>query len=169
LRAIRAGIDNATGKGSETERIIYDRLVKPNLPPGFVGGKGAVIASDRPEEQSPTIDRVIWDAAAASPLVFAPDHSIFLIEAVAALVEITMRLDAQKLREDVAHMAPIKAMRNRQLISPAPGSKTRSLAFTPTEHPSVRSFIVGLPASTNWSARDIAHELRSIQRDIGSP
>lgn len=168
LRAKRSAIDDATGKGSATESIVQEKLLHPHLPPHLKCNKGAVVSSDSPSLQSPAIDRVIYDESAASPLLYDESHSIFPIEVVCGLVEITMRLDASKLREDIARMAPIKAMRTRRYLEPVPRTKTK---VRPIQRVSIspRSFVVGLPADDNWEPRSIAGTLRSIQLDLGPP
>src|SRR5215813_10998565 len=96
LNAKRSGIDDRTGKGSATESIVNDRLLVPYLQPGLRSTKGAVVEAAKPNDQSPAIDRVIHDDAAASPLLYDDAHSIFPIECVCGLVEITINLDATK-------------------------------------------------------------------------
>ena len=88
------GIDDRTGKGTSVEMLIEDRLIRPHLPPPFQCQKGSVVAAASPNAQSAAIDRVVYDPAIAPPLVYGVAHSIFPIEAVAGLVEITMRLNA---------------------------------------------------------------------------
>lgn len=116
LESKRAAIDDATGKGAATELIVENLLLRPHLPAHFRCGKGAVIATSDPSVQSPAIDRVVYDISAAPPIPYDGAHSIFPIEAVAGLVEITMRLDGNKLREDIARMAPVKAMRTSRYL-----------------------------------------------------
>lgn len=166
LRATRAGINDTTGKGSEMERVVEERLLAPHLPPGFSCGKGAVIASTAPARQSPAIDRVIYNRHDASPLVYTQAHSIFPIEAVAGLVEITMDLDATKMREDIVRMAPVKEMRQRRLQLSVPGSKTKTVSVM-TEALSPRSFMVALAGDPGWKAETIAEALRRIQMEMG--
>lgn len=164
----QAGIDDRTGKGAATENVVEDALLRPYLRPGLDCGKGAVICADRPTEQSPAIDRVIFDRTAATPLVYDPAHSVFPIEMVIGMVEITMRLDSAKLRTDIERMISVKAMRERRYLASAPGSRTR---VVPYRRPSLspRSFIVGLPADSGWGAETIARALRQIQLDLGPP
>ena len=104
LQAKRSGIDDRTGKGIATERVVEEYLLIPHLPPRFRVYKGAVVVAASPAKQSPAIDRVIYDQTAASPLLYDEVHSIFPLEAVCGLVEITMNLDATKLREDIERM-----------------------------------------------------------------
>src|SRR5687768_3230227 len=86
-------ISDATGKGAIAESIIEEMLLRPFLPPGFTSGKGAVISSTEPNIQSGAIDRVIFDTRATIPLSYHKDHSLYPIEGVAGMVEITMHLD----------------------------------------------------------------------------
>jgi hypothetical protein len=60
-------------------------------------------------QTSVEFDRVIFDTRASIPLVYDKNHSIFPTEVVAGMVEITMRLDARKLKADIERMAPVKA------------------------------------------------------------
>jgi hypothetical protein len=166
LNAKRSGIDDRTGKGAATERIVNEHLLIPYLPPGFRSTKGAVVEAAKPNDQSPAIDRVIYESTAASPLLYDDAHSIFPIESVCGLVEITMNLDATKLREDIEKMAPIKAMTKRRYLVPLPNSSTKVIR-TEQETLSPRSFIVGMPADPAWSPKAIAGALRRIQQEVG--
>lgn len=109
LGAKQAGIDDRTGKGSATESVVAEELLKPHLPPSLRCSKGAIVSADDPAVQSPAIDRVIHDPSLASPLIHSEAHSVFPIEAVLGLVEITMHLDATKLREDIERMVSVKS------------------------------------------------------------
>jgi hypothetical protein len=164
----QGAIDDKTGKGLSTEHVIEDGLIKHFLPLRFDCAKGAVITSRKPEQQSPAIDRVIFDKSAAPPLMYDIAHSIFAIESVCGLVEITMYLDSHKLREDIERMAPIKAMRTRCYLVPVASTTTR---VTPqeVEFLSPRSYMIGLPADPNWKPKTIAAALREIQLDLGPP
>jgi hypothetical protein len=168
LEAKRSAIDDATGKGAATEAIVQDCLLRPHLAPQLRCGKGAVLSASDPSNQSPAIDRVIYDPSAASPILYDETHSIFPIEAVCGLVEITIRLDAGKLREDISRMTPVKAMRTRRYLEPIAGTKTRAQRVQ-RESLSPRSYVVGLPADPNWDPKTIAKTLRTIQVDLGSP
>ena len=168
LEAKRSAIDDATGKGSATEAIVQESLLRPHLPPHLRCGKGAVVAASSPSSQSPAIDRVIYDVAAASPILYDDAHSIFPIEAVCGLVEITIRLDATKLREDISRMAPVKSMRMRRYVEPIAGTKTKAQRVQ-RESLSPRSFVIGLPADKNWDQQTIATALRAIQLELGPP
>lgn len=168
LSAKRSGIDDRTGKGSATERIVDEQLLIPYLRPGFKSQKGAVVEAARPDDQSPAIDRVVYDSTAASPLLHDEAHSIFAIESVCGLVEITMNLDATKLKEDIARMAPIKAMTRRRCLAPLLNSTTKVLR-TEVEALPPRSFIVGLPADPTWSSQAIADALRRLQLEARPP
>ena len=84
------------------------------------------------------------------------------------MVEITMNLDATKLREDVERMVSVKSMRRRRYLIPVPHSSTKVLR-TEQDALSPRSFIVGLPSDSSWNPVTIAAALRQIQRDLGPP
>lgn len=168
LEARRAAIDDATGKGAATELLVEEQLLRPHLPPHLRCGKGAIVAAANPTAQSGAIDRVVYDISACSPLLYEAAHSIFPIEAVCGLVEITMRLDAGKLREDIVRMAPVKAMCRRRFLESVPGSTIR-VQRVERETISPRSFVVGLPADPNWDPHAIAKTLRDIQLALGSP
>ena len=162
-------INDNTGKGSTTEDHIEAVLLRPFLPPGFLCGKGAVISSTEPDYQSPAIDRIIYDTRHSMPLVYGENHSIFPTEVVAGLVEITMRLDASKLKADIERMAPVKGMTTRGYLVPKPGTKTQVERHLIEGGVSARSFVIGLPADPNWDAVTIAKALREIQMELGSP
>lgn len=168
LHAKRAGIDDRTGKGASTEVVVERELLLPHLPPGFRCLKGSVVTSAEPTRQSPAIDRIIYDRSSAPPLIYDESHSIFPIESVCGLVEITMSLDATKLKEDIERMAPVKAMTSRRYLVPSPNSKTKVFRME-QEALSPRSFIVGLPADSSWNPKTIAQALRSIQCQLGPP
>jgi hypothetical protein len=163
----QAGIDDATGKGSGVERLIDEELLRPHLPIRFRCAKGAVVSSSDPTEQSKAIDRVVYDDS-ASALLFDEAHSIFPIETVAGLVEITVKLDADKLRQDIVRMAPIKAMRKRRYLVPLANTRTK-VGSLEVDAEDPRSFIVGLPADPGWRPETIAKALRTIQLDLGPP
>lgn len=55
LNAKRSGIDDRTGKGSATERIIDKQLLIPHVPPGFRSTKGAVVETSNLNAQSPCL------------------------------------------------------------------------------------------------------------------
>jgi hypothetical protein len=114
LLSLQAGIDDRTGKGAATEALVQGRLLDSYLPPHFQCVKGAVVQGASPTEQSAAIDRVIYDRSVAPPLVYDANHSILPIEIVGGLVEITMHLDASKLKADIAHLAPVRAMKSRR-------------------------------------------------------
>jgi len=168
LHAKRSGIDDRTGKGSATERVVEEQLLAPHLPPGFRLCKGAVVDAATPDKQSPAIDRVIYDHSAASPLLYDDAHSIFPLEAVCGLVEITMNLDATKLREDVGRMVSVKAMKKRRYLVPVPNSSTKVFRIEQDALPP-RSFVIGLPSDSSWNPATIAAALRQIQQDLGPP
>lgn len=165
----KTGIDDRTGKGAATEAIVQKELLAPFLPLGFECGKGAVVSAEAPDKQSPAIDRVIFDRSSSMPLLYDEAHSIFPIEAVAGLVEITMSMDASKLREDIVRMASVKAMRTRRYLAPLPGSTTKVVPVDQHDSLSPRSFIIALPADKRWDVKAIARNLREVQVDLGPP
>jgi len=169
LKEKQTAIDDRTGKGLATEAVIEELLIRPFLPPGFACGKGAIISSDQPNLQSPAIDRVIFDTRASMPLIYDENHSIFPIEVVAGMAEITMHLDARKLRSDIERMAPVKHMTRRRYLVPKPGTKTQVVPYSAEDGVSPRSFIIGSPSHSNWDAITIAKSLREIQMDLGPP
>lgn len=168
LLSKKTGIDDRTGKGNAAERIVQTELLDPFLPPRFKCIKGAVISSKKPDEQSKVIDRVIYDPSAVSPFIYDEAQSVFPIEAVVGLVEITMSLNEAKLRSDIEHMVDVKAMTTRRYFVPIKGTKTR---VKPREEktPSPRSYVIGLPENQNWKPLQIAQSLRSIQSKLGPP
>ena len=167
LNASSSGIHDPTGKGIDTEEVVERELIQPYLPPPFKTTKGAVSEAGIPAKQSGAIDRVIFNPADAPPLIYRKSHSIYPIEAVAGLVQITMNLDATKLREDIQLMAPVKAMRTRRFTEPVPGSTTKVFRQIGEGFLSPRSFVIGLPADPNWRPKTIAEALRRIQLDVG--
>lgn len=169
LKEKQTGIDDRTGKGLATEVVIEDLLLRPFLPPGFLCGKGAIITSDKPEVQSAAIDRVIYDSRISMPLVYDENHSIFPIEVVAGMVEITMHLDARKLKTDIERMQPVKRMTQRRYLVPKPNTKTQVIPYRTEDSISPRAFVVGSPAEPNWDAITIAKALREIQIELGPP
>jgi hypothetical protein len=168
LESKRSGIDDRTGKGSATERVICDLLLEPQFPAGIKATKGSIVAADEPNLSSPAIDRIVHDPSLAPPLVHSDDHSVLPIEAVVGLVEITMRLDASKLREDIVRMSSVKAMRKRRYLIPVPGTATQSYPAK-VDALSPRSFVVGVPEDRSWKPETIAASLRSIQIELGPP
>lgn len=168
LHAKQKGIDDLTGKGTATEGIVERELLLPHLPARFKCLKGSIVTASEPNRQSAAIDRVIYDPSSAPPLIYEESHSLFPIESVCGLVEITMSLDATKLKKDIEHMAPVKAMTSRRVLVPLPNSKTKVLRGT-VEALSPRSFIVGLPVDPSWNPKTIAEALRNIQLELGDP
>ena len=165
----KSGLNDRTGKGDATEGIVEAELLTPFLPLGFECNKGAVVTAEQPDNQSPVIDRIVFDKSASVPLIHDASESIFPIESVAGLVEITMRLDTTKLRKDIEKMAPVRAMRTRHYLKPSPDSKTKVEPIDKRDCLSPRSFIIGLPANSSWEASTIASSLRQIQMELGAP
>jgi hypothetical protein len=156
------GVDNRTGKGTSAEVLIEERLLRPHLPSPFRCQKGSVVAAATPSAQSAAIDRIVYDPTVAPPLVYGAAHSIFPIEAVAGLVEITMRLNATKLREDVHRIAPIQNMRRRRYIVPVPDSITQARREE-IDALSPRAFLIGLPEEPTWRPETVANVIREAQ------
>lgn len=168
LLSKKSGIDDRTGKGTATERVVQEKLLDPFLPMRFKCLKGSIVTPDALQKQSEAIDRVIYDLTSAPPLVHDEAHSVFSIEAVVGLVEITMSLDKTKLRKDIEHMAVVKAMRTRRYLAPVPGTTTKAERIK-CDTLSPRSYVIGLPEDSNWSSKAIAQALRDIQRELGPP
>jgi len=168
LQANQEGINDRTGKGAATEGIVERNLLLPHLPAGFKCHKGSIVTASEPDKQSPAIDRVIYNLSSATPLIYEKSHSVFPIESVCGLVEITMSLDATKLKKDIEHMAPVKAMTSRQVVVPLPNSATKGIRAK-VDALSPRSFIVGLPRDPSWNPQTIAEALRNIQLELGDP
>lgn len=170
LRALllqqQAGVDDATGKGTTSEDLIEQHLLRPFLPPPFLTHKGAVVAAATPSQQSAAIDRVVHDPTVAAPLVQGAAHSIFPIEAVAGLVEVTMRLNATKLRQDIVKIAQIQTWRRRRYVVPLPGSITHTFRAE-VDALSPRGFVIGLPADPGWRPDTIAQTLRATLLELG--
>ncbi len=168
LQEKQSAIDDRTGKGLATENLIEESLIRPFLPPKFGCTKGAVVTSESPGKQSPAIDRIIFDRTMAFPLIYDPAHSVFPIESVCGLVEITMKLDKGKLQADIERMAPIKAMTTRRYLVPVPGMTTKAFALEQRDM-SPRSYIIGFPKAMNWNPKTIGTALSDVQRSLGPP
>ncbi len=167
LEEKQVSIDDRTGKGMATERIIEDKLIRPSLTPRFDCMKGAVVCSEDPDQQSQAIDRVIYDKS-VFPLSSAQEHSIFPIESVCGLVEITMSLNANKLKTDIERMAMIKAMRVRWYLIPFSDSPIKVYPKK-EDNLSPRSYVIGPPTDPNWDPKTIAKSLKDIQCQLGPP
>ena len=168
LQSRQSGINDKTGKGSATERIVEEQLLKPYLLPGFVAVKGAVVDGAEPGRQSAAIDRIIYDSTVGTPLVRDEAHSILPVELVCALVEITMRLDSDKLRSDIEHVTPIRALRRRRYLVSVPLTQTKVVPVE-TEGVSARCFVIGLPSDPDWCPEAIARRFGDIQKTLGPP
>ena len=107
LRAKQDTITHRTGKGSETEAIVEKRLLRPYLSGALQLGKGSVVSAEEPTSQSPEIDRLIYDPDSAPPFCLGEHHSIFPIEAICGMVQVTLKLDRYKLKKDIKSMLPI--------------------------------------------------------------
>ncbi len=155
-------------KVNATENLVQQHLLLPYLPAGFECLKGSVATSEAPNQQSPAIDRVVYQPAVAPPILYDEAHSVFPIESVAGVVEMTMNLDAAKLRDDLNRIAPVRAMRQRRYLVPVPNTKTTAVRVE-QEILSARSFIIGLRADSNWKPATIAKALRELQLELGRP
>src|SRR5262245_19785242 len=72
----QSGVDDSTGKGLGAEAYVEDHLLTPYLPAGFRCAKGNIVSTEARGEQSPPIDRVIYDSAAGAPLLLDSVHSV---------------------------------------------------------------------------------------------
>lgn len=165
LRKYQAGLTDPNGKGNETEGEIEQSILQPHLPPDFRCRKGNVIESGEAGSPSHAIDRVVYDASAGSPLLLGVTHCTFPIEVVVAAIEITMSLDATKLKNDMSRLSPFRGMRERQYLSPIVMSSTMVMAV-PAEHVAPRSFVIGLPSDPAWSANTIAGIFSNTQKEL---
>ena len=113
------------------------------------------------------MDRIVYDPNDAPPLSHGRMRSVFPIESVCGVVEITLRLDRTKLRSDIEKMIPIKAMRQRQYLASVRGTVTQ---IRPVVEPSMspRAFVIGTP-SDEWRAETIGRALHEIQVELGPP
>jgi hypothetical protein len=168
LQSKQSGIDDKTGKGAAAESIVEGQLLKPYLLPGFGCVKGAIVDGAAPSEQSQAIDRIIYDSTVGAPIVFDEAHSIIPIELVCGLVEITMRMDSDKLKTDIERMAPIRSLRKRRYLVSVPLTRTK-VAPVENEGLGARCFVIGLPADPRWHPETIARGLRRIQETLGPP
>ena len=105
----------------------------------------------------------MYDPTIAPPLVYGAAHSIFPIEAVAGLVEITMRLNATKLRQDVQRIAPIQNLRRRRYIVPDYRIQLLQAQHKEVDALSPRGFLIGLPEDPTWRPETIANVIREAQ------
>lgn len=162
LESAQQHIDDRTGKGVQTEEVVTECLIKPFLPPRFAFGKGSVVTPKFPDKQSAAIDRIIYDIEAGPSLYHSKDHSIFPIEVVAGLIEITMSLDRTKLKKDIKRMAPIKGLTKRRYLVPD-ASHPNKAHIIERDGLMPRSFIIGLPRNGNWKANTIANNFGDLQ------
>ena len=167
LRSFQAGLIDPNGKGSETESMVESELLNPHLPPDFRCGKGNVIDSADATRHSHAVDRVIFDARVGGPLLAGKTHSVFPVEIVVAAIEITMSLDATKLRNDITRLAPIREMRDRHYYVPVPGSATK-MRREQQRSVAPRSMIIGLPSDSGWDPDRIAEIFSKTQHEIQS-
>ena len=131
-----------------------------------MNGTLITLGIETPDEQSLAIDRIIYDKA-IPPIVYDSQHSIFPIESVCGLLEITMSLDATKLKTDIERMAPIKAMQERWYLVPFRDSTTKT--YSERIYIPPRSYVIGLPTDCNWKPETIAKTLKKIQQKLGPP
>ena len=167
MNSAKRAIDHRSGKGDEVESIVEDRLLQPYLRPDFRIAKGSVVTSENPSEQSPEMDRIIYDPHDGPPLSHGRARSVLPIECVCGLVQITLSMDRTKLKLDIEKMTPIKAMRNRRYNANLGASVTLTVPVV-EEWMSPRAFVIGMP-SDEWKAETIARALHEIQVDLGPP
>lgn len=167
LEERQAGIDDVTGKGLATERLIDDRLIRPYLPPGFRSVKGEVVNARDPGAASPPIDRIIYSERVCPPLIYDEAHSVVPFECTAGVVEITMRLDATKLRTDIARTRLVRALRHRRYMVSVPGSSNLVHQVEAEATMGCRAYVIGLPADRNWRPESIVDALRRAQAEDG--
>jgi hypothetical protein len=166
LMSKQAAIDDRTGKGATTEIEIERALLQPYMPPGFECGKGSVVSGPPEWQQSGAIDRVIYCQRDCPPLVADEGHSIFPVESVAGVVEITMHLDSGKLRDDMTKTKAVREMRRRNYMTPVPGSRTSVQFVTQNDGIGCRAWVIGLPGSGTWEPKTIARAFESLQTDL---
>jgi hypothetical protein len=164
LREHQSAFDDPNGKGESTESLVEEALIRPYLPPEFECGKGTVV--QRLDRQSPAIDRVIWTRAYCPPLVHAKGHSIFPVECVAGGVEITMSLNATKLRTDMERLAAMRAMRRIRLWESIPESRTAVRFLDGERDIGCRAFIIGYPSDPTWRPLTIAETFLRLQQEF---
>jgi hypothetical protein len=166
LSVAQLGIHDRTGKGTGAEWIIEEELLRPRLPRNFDICKDAVISSDK-LEQSPAIDRIIYDTSISGPLAYHPDHSIFPLETVCCLVEITLRMNKRKLESDIDHIGKVTNQYvTKNFLIPESHATTRVKSFKSAEM-TPRAFIIGLPESKKWGIKTIGEILHDSQKRIG--
>jgi len=164
LRGHQAAFDDPNGKGASAEREIERALIRPYLPPDFDCGKGTVI--ERGGAQSAAIDRVLYSRGYCPPLVYSADHSVFPVECVAGVVEVTMRLDATKLKHDIEQTKTARALRKGSWVVPLPETETVSEIQERDTPIGCRAYIVGVPASEGWQPQTIADAFLRLQSEI---
>jgi hypothetical protein len=147
-------VDDSTGKGLATERLVEDRLLLPYLPPGFKCVKGEVVQTGS-NVASPPIDRIVYSERACPPLLVDETHSVVPIECTAGVVEITMRLDGEKLKKDIARTKVVRSWRTHRYLVPQLGSSTLVNQVEATVERGCRCFVIGLPANPNWTPEAI--------------
>ncbi len=121
---------------------------------------------ERPDKQSAAIDRVIWSRSHCPPLVHNPGHSIFPVECVVGGIEVTMALNATKLRTDVSRLAAMREMRQMGFLTSVPGSTTRATIDHKKSSIAFRTFIIGYPSDSMWKAQTIAETFFDLQRQF---
>lgn len=165
LESKQQGIDDATGKGASTESLIIENLLRPTLSYRFGFGKGAVVSSDDSERQSAAIDVIVWDRDSGMPLVYDEAHSIFPLETVCAAVEITMRLNNRKLRQDLEKISSVTKLRERYHFRSDGSSQTKVRAYLRVDV-KPRAFVIGLPENPNWSETSIVTTMKEIETEL---
>jgi len=164
LREHKTAFDDPNGKGDSTETIVERALIRPFLRPDFDCGKGTVV--ERPDKQSPAIDRVIWSRRDCPPLVYTSGHSLFPVECVVGGVEVTMALDARKLRTDMQRLAVLRGMRQVGIMTSVKGSATKVKLARGQRKIECRAYIIGYPSDPTWKPQTIADTFFQLQQEL---
>jgi len=93
-------------------------------------------------------------------------HSVFPIECVAGIVEITMNLDADKLKDDMTASPQSGLCEDVGTLCQVPNTTTKGFRLE-QENLAPRSSIIGLPADAAWKPATIAKALRDRQPELG--
>ena len=167
IESEKKNISNKTGKGMATEDIVSENLVEPYLPPRFDTKKGSIVTPENPNNQSAVIDRIIYDREAGPPLYLSKYDSVFPIEVVSGLIEITMFLTKTKMKNDMQHMATVKKERNRRYYIPHPTDPNLVIDGV-SSSVFLRSYIIGLPSKTYCKAKTIAKDFGELQIELST-
>jgi hypothetical protein len=106
-------------RGEHGERELTNFL-RDNLPDRYGVNKGFVVAEDG--SVSHAADIVVHDALFGPSIHTDDDRFLFPIETVLAVIEVTLSLDSQKLRDDAGKLAAVKRMpRQPAVVRTSPG------------------------------------------------